>query len=775
VGISLIALLLILFLTRNIFKNHIQYLTFIALLFYNISRLVLMKINFSTATTTGQFFQGYMFATVQWIVVNKMGRMDHIICTIFLSLGLRFGIIYGAIQPEVVDPASVLRQVLIDSFMIFVCYSNEKNERRVFCNFYENREELSKFKELLDDSLPQSVIILDCKDQSPLFSNSAFSKTFARKQENEAMDLALTELINENAENAKPYLASLRIDTTTLREVGSAQNDFSSIAFSQSMPYGKEFLSKLIEGDILHDKVLFVSAYCSVGEQRKSFELALKKVKWNRLDSVAIILNEITYQEKLIALKAANLNKDKILATVSHELRTPLHAIIGILKMNEHQIKDPEVLENLSLCKDNAYLLLSLVNSILDLHQIRSGKLKLNLDKFEIRKFFADVLRLFSFQCGQNGIYLEINIDQSVPKCIVTDGNRLRQILINLVGNAIKFTSKGGIKVEVIQDLQDEERLQISVTDTGAGIKEQDIPKLFKMEGKLEDTQSVNKHGVGLGLTISNALAVLLNGNDAKDGTGIVVKSQHHAGSTFSFHILKKLSELSSSMTNKGRNASTTLGDNRYLLENNDDSLPNVSSEEIVTPMNLELKLASYTSSFKRDSNSKNSKPPLEKSLSIQIHQNYPSKFYGGQVSQPIASTNPDQENVFSKFWILVVDDNPFNLLVASNLVKDVGYSVKLAKGGKEAIELAKAMKEQNENLKVIFMDCQMPIMDGYETTIVLLELMQKNQVQNTPVFGWTAHNSKEDVQRCFDCGMKGHVAKPTSQEELIKVLSEIS
>jgi len=749
VGISLIALLLGLLLTRKVFRNYVQYLTLIALFAYNISRLVLMKIGYSSASKTSQFYQGYMFAAIQCIVVNRIGRIDQIIITLALSLGLRLGVIIGAIQADPVDPVSLLRQILIDSFMVFVCYSNEKNGRKAFRNFYQSREELSKFKELLDDSLPQSVIILDCQKLSPLFSNNAFSKTFSRKRDEGTTDPTLTELIDENSEGAKPQISSLRVDPATLREVGSTQSDFHNLVFSEEMPQGREFLLKLLESDILHEKVLSVSANYSTSEQRRSFEIAIKKIKWNTLDAVAVILNETTHQEKLIALKAANLNKDKILATVSHELRTPLHAIIGILKMNEPRIKDPEVLENLTLCKDNAHLLLSLVNSILDLHQISTGKLNLNLSRVEIRRFLAEVLRLFSFQCSQKKIYLQVNIDPNVPQNIVTDGNRLRQIIINLVGNALKFTSSGGIKVDVVQDL---ERLQISVTDTGVGIKEQDIPKLFKMEGKLEDTQSVNKHGVGLGLTISDALAILLNSSCTQEGAGIAVKSQYKLGSTFSFQILKELAA-----GNEG--------------SNQEYSLPDISYEELLTPLNLQSKLASYASLIRISSEDKQTILKAQKvnqeSLNSLKPQNL-SKFYE---SQP-AKLEQDSSD---KSWILVVDDNPFNLLVASNLIKSVGYSVKLAQGGREAIELVKEMKEQNETLKVIFMDCQMPIMDGFETTTTLLDLMQKEEIQSAPIFGWTAHNSKEDVQRCFDCGMKGHLAKPTSQDELVRVLSEVN
>jgi len=176
-----------------------------------------------------------------------------------------------------------------------------------------------------------------------------------------------------------------------------------------------------------------------------------------------------------------------------------LNGIIGLLNMTQKRVSHPEALEFISLCKDNAHLLLSLVNSILDLHQINAKKLKLNISKINIRKCLQSVLRLFHFQANQKGITLNLLVSENVPTYIHTDENRLKQIIINLVGNAIKFTYKGGITVKVAEKSKQSNYLDVSVIDTGIGIREEDKGKLFKMYGKLEDEESVNKNGVGLG------------------------------------------------------------------------------------------------------------------------------------------------------------------------------------------------------------------------------------------------------------------------------------
>ncbi len=139
-----------------------------------------------------------------------------------------------------------------------------------------------------------------------------------------------------------------------------------------------------------------MAASCSDPGKSRTFDVVLKKIKWDRVDAIAIILNDITYQENLIALKLANANKDKLIATVSHELRTPLHGIIGLLEISQTKVQDKEIQHHLSLCKDNAMLLHSLVNSMLDLQQLSTGKLRLNIGKVNMNKVLNDVAQLFN-------------------------------------------------------------------------------------------------------------------------------------------------------------------------------------------------------------------------------------------------------------------------------------------------------------------------------------------------------------------------------------------
>jgi len=169
---------------------------------------------------------------------------------------------------------------------------------------------------------------------------------------------------------------------------------------------------------------------------------------WDEKPALYIILHDITQQNTILQLKiAANHQKDKILATVSHELRTPLNSMLGMVQIMQERIKDKELQHYLKICNNSGYLLLGLVNSILDLNLIRANKLKLSPQTISLKDFLQEIKELFDFQCQQKTIYLQTKISPLLPKQITTDKNRLSQIFINLIGNALKFTSRGGIMI----------------------------------------------------------------------------------------------------------------------------------------------------------------------------------------------------------------------------------------------------------------------------------------------------------------------------------------
>ena len=272
-------------------------------------------------------------------------------------------------------------------------------------------------------------------------------------------------------------------------------------------------------------------------EKTPFFDITITSIIWNLVPSLLIALDNVTPQKELSELQLAQQDKDLLIATLSHELRNPLRCVLGLFQILKSKIKEQETSECLSLCKDNINLLLNLADSLLAHQQIQHGKIRLFPSKVHIQTLIKNVLALFSFQANQKNVKLSAFIENNTPSHIITDENRLKQVLINLVFNPLKSTSSGSIVINV--SLQSQDHLKFSISDTGRGIKKDDLGKIFQMYGKLEDKEGFNKNGVGLGLTISNNIVKLL----ANQQNGITVDSQYGSGSSFAFLVHKSLNQ----------------------------------------------------------------------------------------------------------------------------------------------------------------------------------------------------------------------------------------
>ena len=373
------------------------------------------------------------------------------------------------------------------------------------------------------------------------------------------------------------------------------------------------------------------------------------------------------------------------------------------------------------------------------------------------------------------------------PTYIVTDKNRLSQILVNLLGNAFKFTFHGGVTVRVESENTDPCKVKFFVQDTGIGIKREDIGKLFKMYGKLEQQDNkINTNGIGLGLTISNSLAMLLNPQNNKT---IEVESRVGEGTCFSFVVLSQPEVKPNSQGNE----KTSLADISSIILNEDKSTnvgKKMSTYANRGPMHL-LKVVAASRQIKVEGS------PLR--LDQISFRDEPEQSHVEEDDQNIGKvmkalkresnrilmreSNYIQRNK-SKYgnikmneipWSFIVDDNPFNLMVACHIMEERGYRVKTALNGQEAIQKAKEHQESGEKFKVVLMDCQMPVMDGYEATRLLKEMMKTGEISACPIVALTANNRNEEHETlCRNAGMDGHIAKPLQIDELERVLKEV-
>jgi len=740
---------------------------------FSVGSLVIFLTQDDNTSRFIHFTRGWYFNGIQTILLTQFHDSRHKFLILVLSLFGRF-FIMGLFDKSILTFDTIIGSILSDSFVNFIFFSFQKRERGIFKNYFKYQQEHIALRSLIDNLLPQSITIFNAKTTEPIFSNKASLNLFSFSQPKTANKLLM------------PPLGSLKVELDKLKEIGSFNLSSTS---PEGMSTLQSYIQELQRANLAEGSSVSIPVSCIINKEKKYFEARVAPLIWEFTHAIGLVLNDVSIRETINELKGENENKDLTIATVAHELRTPLGAIIGLLEISRPKVKDSEALEYISHCKDNANLLLSLVNSLLDLQMIRYGKFKLNPSLINIRKLVSEIMQLFYFSASQKGIYMEFEFDENVPENIVTDGNRLKQILINLIGNALKFTFNGGVTVAIIEDL-DAKYLKFIVADTGIGIKEEQRKKLFQRYSKADDPEGLNKGGIGLGLTIASSLAKLLQDNDGKKG--IELESNFGEGSKFWFVISKYLKSEPLKEENKD--------DEEIISEKLEDKEPSLEVwrsididpgeyDEALKPYDIELRLATYSDKKKNnqsyfDSSLKISKNTSRENLFLEDSSRHVESI-GSPLNRFSKPATPSHfsalkrrgyEN-FSPVYkgnILIVDDNAFNLLIAKNIVENLGYYVEIAMDGETAIAEVKRRSETNEQFKLIFMDIQMPVMDGFEIAKALIELMKKKEIENIPIVALTAAAQEKDFYRCLEYGMKDCLTKPFTRENFIKVMSQL-
>jgi len=780
----IIGLIILAFLYK--YSVHIRryggFMVLVIMLGFVFCRLDFFSVKFNGTSLGRMFFRGSAHACLEIMIILRFRYFTHQVVGIVLAFAAKLSII-GYFDGLIFHADPVIRLISMDLFVLCTFYALERRHRETFQNYYQSKEGLMNFKELLSDYLPKSVVVLSCEMTGVLFANKYFLDTFGDLRAEMTNETHIKSKENQRVPSLS-FLKFLKIDKETIRKM-ECKEPYPLLLDATDQITLNDVVKKLKKDtESSQDAAWSLSAaFNGPAMKQKFFEVIIKKIQWDNQNAIAIIFNDITYQQNIIALKIADSNKNKILATVSHDLRTPLNAITGILQICEKKIENqPDVLEYLNLCKDNAHLLISLVNSLLDLQQISKGKLRVNPGIVDIRKLATNVIRLFDFQAKSKGIRLSLEIDGDVPQWINTDENRLKQIFINLLGNALKFTFEGGITILMKEDLVYTDCLQITVRDSGIGIKQEDMGKLFTMFGKLEDREGVNKNGIGLGLTIASALSSALG--IEIEGRAIQLESQVGRGTSFIFRIKKDLAVTAcvTAVTEEASPKKSFIKDHFFGLE--DESFTLKDFEESKTPSNVQQIYISpefentLFLSQRREGKISDSSPGSGNGsitgLMDHAHQEDRRPFGRHQSIKGSAFNSQRAPLLSSRQTVLIVDDNPFNLLVAQNLLMEMGYQTQSANSGREAIDLIKVAARTGNMPKAVFMDCQMPVMDGFEACKILREMMRNNEIPNVPIIACTANTSERDIERCFESGMVDYLSKPLLTRNIRNILNKL-
>lgn len=503
------------------------------------------------------------------------------------------------------------------------------------------------------------------------------------------------------------------------------------------------------------------------------------------------------------ALKA-NIMKSEFLANVSHEIRTPLNGIIGFSELLARTQLTEQQEDYLSTIYTSSDDLLKILNDILDLSKIDAGKLIIEKTDVNLRDVLEEVFARLAPQAAEKELSFNYLIYSDVPVNIVNDPLRLRQILSNLLSNAIKFTKQGGVsaRVSLINASDNHASIRFEIQDTGIGMSDEQIQKIFSAFAQGDSSTARNYGGTGLGLVISRALVEAMNGE-------VTVSSQDGQGSTFTFHIETELQQqpplylpslsghrvalIEGTMFNRLNTGdllnqwqlehdvfeSFTQFINQYkqhssipwqaILFASGRKAPNNSDviKQLGILRNLDIPIILLTDLLKHEYlegflklgvSHTLSQPYLRKNL----HRLLSSALH---IPEPTFEQYDEPELMTSPPLILVVDDNAANLKLVVTLLSELGLPVLSASSGQEAITLV-----QHNDIDLIYMDIQMPGMNGLETTRHIREL---NERGNMPIIALTAHAMADEKEDLLKAGMNDYQTKPITPDRLIKTISQ--
>ncbi len=669
---------------------------------------------------------------------------------------------------------------VVGSVVTFVDITERKRAEKVL-------EERTTYLNALIENSPVAIVVADAQHRATM-CNKAFERLFLYRQ-SEILGLELDRVVSggDILAEARDFTQREMAGETVHAATRRCRKDGTLVDVEM---YG---VPLLVRGELIGVFGLYQDITA-----RKQAEAELQKAKE--------------------AAEAASRAKSEFLANMSHEIRTPMNGIIGMTELALDTELTPDQREYLAMVRTSADGLLRVINDILDFSKVEAGKLDLEQVDFKLRATLGEMLKALAIRAHNKGLELSYHVPPDIPDSLLGDPGRLRQVIVNLAGNAIKFTERGEVVVraEVESQSSDTIRLHFVVADTGIGISPEKQEQVFEPFEQADGSTTRRYGGSGLGLAISKRLVEMMGGRlwlESKPGQGSafhftapfgLAKTPGAQAPAWETEFLESLPVLvvDDNATNRrilremlanwrmapsveegGRSALVTMRRARdagrpFPLVLLDARMPDMDGFAVADRIQRDPKLAGATilmlTSDRQQGDAERcrelgiavtlTKPITQSELFdgiVRALGRRPRRVKAGEPAAASALPRPQRP-----LHILLAEDNAVNLELAVRLLEKCGHSVAVARNGREALEVLE--KSDFRGFDAVLMDVQMPEMDGLEATAAI-RAREKAHGTHIPIIAMTAHARKSDRERCLDAGMDGYVSKPIRATDLLQ------